>query len=120
MKGTRELDALIAEKIFGLVPCQADCHKQDPERPNLGPISGPCHANPDSPEKGRETRLYSTEIAEAWEVAEKLNLHVVPIFDRDMKRVGWRAFTSTLHSADAETAPVAICLVALKTVGVSE
>lgn len=99
----RELDALIAEKVFGLVPCQAEVHE--------GAYMRPCHANPDSPTSGGETRCYSTNISAAWEVAEKLKITVRPS--------GGQWWAALMHEHDpgmwipADTAPLAICLAAL-------
>lgn len=59
MKPGRELDALVAEKVMGLVNCEK--HK-----------GSYCHAFPESPDKGGETKPYSTDIAAAWEVVEKM------------------------------------------------
>lgn len=64
----REIDALVAEKVMGLVRCTASCH--DPSRKGYQP--GICHAQPDSPDRGSETSCYSTDIAAAMEVVEKM------------------------------------------------
>lgn len=62
----RELDAAIAERVFGLVPCTADSHRTGGTAPWF------CHAQPDSPGMGGETRLYSWDILEAWSVVANL------------------------------------------------
>lgn len=66
LKVGRELDALIAEKVMGLVRCKNWRHA-DGTFP-----SERCFASPDSPTQGAEARLYSTEIADAWLVVEKI------------------------------------------------
>jgi hypothetical protein len=60
----RELDVLVAEKVFGLVPCTAKCH-------DFGNLR-PCHAQPNSPDQGAETRRYSTRIEDACMVVEAM------------------------------------------------
>ena len=69
----RELDAEIAERVFGLVPCRAAMHRNGDGLP--------CHAQPDSPMHGGETPSYSTSIADAWRVVEKM---------ADRERYWWR------------------------------
>jgi hypothetical protein len=67
----RCMDAWVAEAIFGLVPCQAECHhKSDGIY-----IPGPCHAFPESPDQGGETACYSTDIAAAWQVLNQVLLN---------------------------------------------
>jgi len=57
----RELDALVCERVFGLVRCRGEKH--DASYPNTY-----CYAATDSPTEGAEARCYSTEINDAWEV----------------------------------------------------
>jgi hypothetical protein len=66
----RELDAQVAEKVMGLVPCANPCHDLKPEIAEYMPR--PCHAQPDSPDKGGETRCYSTDISAAMEVVDRM------------------------------------------------
>lgn len=60
---------------------------------------------------------YSTDIAAAWLVADKLGLSVLKVTE------GWQArkFVSMRDesASNAKTAPLAICLAALKAVGVA-
>lgn len=110
MKPGRELDALVAEKVMGY-----------PGDGNVWYVTGD-YANPDSiPE-------YSTDIAAAWEVVEK------------MKHSSWSFSIRSSDDCEAEfslndgkflqnadtvgmgrgdTAPYAICLAALKAVGIA-
>jgi hypothetical protein len=64
----RELDVAVAEQVMGLVPCQSKCHEPGAKLY----MARPCHALPESPDQGGETALYSSEIADAWRVVEKL------------------------------------------------
>jgi hypothetical protein len=96
-----KLDALVAEKVMGLVI---------PSRPGWGP------------------KPYSTDIAAAWEVVEKFgHFHIQTVFgdgsvDSFGEMIRVRLTTEatlqgrTMESI-AETAPHAICLAALKAVG---
>lgn len=59
LPAVRALDALVAEKVFGLVRCTG-CDYYE------------CYAQPDSPNHGGELRGYSTRIEDAWEVVEKM------------------------------------------------
>lgn len=122
MQPGRELDALIAEKVMGITklshrPLDANemcrrCFRPAGQGDNL-PAS--CVAQP-----------YSTDIAAAWEVVEKLDL----FGKRDMFIYkNWRGKysidetvdagmgTRDIAIAEADTAPQAICLAALKAVG---
>lgn len=121
MEAGRELDALIAEKVMGLVRCE--------KHPGSY-----CHALPDSPTKGGETRSYSTDISAAWEVVEKLSQvrptcfifkiskspggnHKVWVYET-MFRESYDEFLERLCvEAVEDTAPHAICLAALKAIG---
>lgn len=98
----RERDALVAEKVMGKdVRCTCDF----------------C------------LPTYTTSIAAAWQVVEKINREHGPFHLRDVcHRFGddapifWRAWfesTGPKHESyvDADTAPLAICIAALKAVG---
>lgn len=106
MKPGRELDSLIAEKVMGLGPGWAK--------------SG------DNEVSNAKLPLYSTDMAAAWEVAEKLKLSVIKA------TVGWWSgeisspvfapddvVDERLHGVTASTAPFAICMAALEKMGVS-
>lgn len=92
----RELDALVAEKVMG-----------------YGPKNDPCHAGEWSP---------STSISAAWEVVENMKE------DGDVFIEWWQDDLWTVSNKpigvrdngvilEADTAPLAICLAALKAVG---
>jgi hypothetical protein len=109
VKPGRELDALVAEKVMGLVRCKADCGIQW------------CFAKPESSNKGGELRSYSERIEDAWEVVERIKSR------RDY--VGWSLVCDDLwspgyragfcigrgveYSQLRESAPLAICEAAL-------
>ena len=118
----RELDVAIAERVMGLVPCQSEQHE-------LGAkfyAERPCHAQPDSPTKGGETSLYSTDIGAAMQVVERLRASnwYVTLSNGD-ERAGKEWFVEFLRSdgkylyngeADCDSLPEAICRAALKAV----
>ncbi len=68
----RSLDAEVAEKVMGLVPCTA------PHKGERRPIY--CHARPTSPSKGGETPAYSTDIGAAMTV----------VVEVQRRNPGWR------------------------------
>lgn len=103
MKPGQELDALIAEKVMGLkvnyefYTCSDLCDNYD----EMGYIPA-----------------YSTDIASAWEVVEKLlKLHSVE-FSYVHFNSEWNVDIDDKIYVAADTAPHAICLAALKAVGV--
>jgi hypothetical protein len=112
MQAGRELDALIAEKVMGYVP------------PRPGTVG---YDMKDLPRN--RVPHYSTDIAAAWQVVEKLNLlskmkDGCLYFDPSLNKwvisewSGGREFAE--GSVEADTAPHAICLAALKAIGVEE
>lgn len=94
-----ELDALIAEKVMG---------SPSPSEPGI-----------DQAEYERRRKrwhpAYSTDIAAAWEVFEKLGDAMIER-DETTERVHWKVVVGGIETF-GETAPHAICLAALKTVG---
>lgn len=120
MEAGRELDALVAEKVFGLVRCTADSHR--------GSDGATCYALPESPMMGGELRSYSTDIAAAWEVVEKIHalgwcstLSALPDpsiirYEMDFDKPPLIDSHHTKVYAIAATAPHAICLAALKAI----
>ena len=118
MKAGRELDALIAEKVMGweyhdwrtstafektkycvICGCTKRLHAHVEIDDFCGTEEKPPH--------------YSTQIADAWLVVEKLELTVGPEYTG-----GWYAGIPWKTSAGkAPTAPLAICLAALEEVG---
>lgn len=121
----RELDALIAEKVMGW----ENVHKHGSRLVGIPPTQ------PGIPVclAGGEIPPYSTDIAAAWEVVEKLqkdnpfwktsnyegwmNFNLGPTTGND--GFGWYAnFGDSNTIAYGKTAPHAICLAALKALGV--
>lgn len=137
MDAGRELDALVAEKVMGWVNVAClnggNTPTGEPDDDwNRDARNDPRHGGTGIPQVHRlEVPDYSTQINDAWEVVEKL------------KRDGWNVslggdngwgctiykihaqggknFSSTWEESfgpiNAETAPLAICLAALKAVG---
>ena len=107
LNNTRKIDALVAEHVMGLEL-----------RDGLVDMSEELNS------KGcwREPKCYSTDIASAWEVIEKLkdSLDLVEIFwDIDCWCCNlWKDGEEIIRSHAHETAPLAICLAALKAKGV--
>src|SRR5437899_3127619 len=109
LKAGRELDALVAERVMGLVRCEALHHVIE---------GGYCHALPTSRDKGGETPCYSTSIAAAWLVVEKLQTQAC-VWDLVEDKGGWFAtahcYGPERHYGEwASTAPFSICLAALE------
>lgn len=123
MKAGRELDAVVAEKVMGwkrvVVP-------KDYDGLNAGvTLLSPTATAIEWAPKGAYQLwhfcpLYSTDIAAAWRVVEKL-------IEPTIERHGSRWSVTCLREApqdtrwievDADTAPLAICLAALKAVDV--
>jgi len=112
MKAGRELDALVAEKIFELYSFY--------EGPELLYVKK-------KPSKDRQTHYevpnYSTDISAAWEVVEKLNYLSFNISRENCAGVRYDANVyddpemEDQINITADTAPHAICLAALKAVG---
>jgi hypothetical protein len=105
MDAGRELDALIAEKVMGyddiLMP---DCYGRPPDMVHVE------HYRHEIPH-------YSTQIADAWLVVEKLSFEFY--MERRPQEDYWVLFTDAedeWHVGEADTAPLAICLAALKAV----
>lgn len=113
MKVWRELDVLVAEMVIGrkIIP-----YKTAPWRDPILYI--------DERAPGGILRFlpnYSTDITDAWEVVEKVGQNFVRLYIENGK---WNAWIRNSHEnstamESAETAPLAICLAALKAVEVS-
>ena len=98
MPAGKELDILIAEKVMGLT------HGVD--------FGEPCKVDPPA---------YSTDIRDAWKVAERMGISVGPLYCFTKPRNGsivveWVASASGMHSMTAATATLAICRAALAAV----
>ena len=131
VKSLRGLDALVSDKVFGepltKVPrVRINGHWRDDETwlaANADPANPPLGTW-----RGQRPPRYSTDIAAAWEVVEKLiGDGAEPLI------VGWAKYTqdwhceirgistpdgAQLHDAAAETAPLAISLAALRAKGI--
>ena len=114
----RELDALIAEKVMGMARCsQFMCLPEDNCR---CPIHG---IDVEWPERGKQWSP-STSIADAWEVVERMReLSFVLTLSWQSRNSEWCAHwfypaDRTHKAAFHKSAPRAICLAALKTIGV--
>lgn len=99
MKAGRDLDALVAEMVIKLPK-------------DLISISG---AIPHRGHMVREIDNYSTDLADAWEVVETM---IERVCDMSIEKSGlnWTA-TFAAVSATASTPALAICLAALKHIG---
>ena len=119
----RELDALVAEKVMGQVPCDA-WRPFTALPPQWMKDKGECgHAACFPAQMG--PAAYSTDIAAAWEVVEKITApgrltggawrHLNGKYDAVFsEQLGGGVFAM---SDEAPTAPLAICHAALKAVG---
>jgi hypothetical protein len=140
MPAGREMDALVAEKVMGEKLCAgveawaavsgAICH---------GLLDGPNHINPTQPyrQDGRWTfamvPTYSTDIAAAWQVFERL-MDIADEQNGRAKRIIWNTpfclfrgealwyvaydYEHCEEAGRGDTAALAICRAALKAVGV--
>jgi hypothetical protein len=110
----RERDALVAEKVMGWVDVRSGGKENTPAHWFIGRGSdGLYHHIPN----------YTTRMDNAWEVAEKLKIAIIPQAGeppQNMKylaEVGTEPFEPKIE-VFAPTAPQAICLAALRAVGV--
>lgn len=131
MNAGHELDALVAEKVMGWKKVQSE---DDP--------AGWCWLAPHGSTRASTTKsipFYSTDIAAAWEVLEKQGVSGMAIIHDDgvgadgkpwacvwngmqpVERIEAEPFCTTYFidpdTPWAETVPLAICLAALKAVG---
>ena len=117
MKAGRELDALIAEKVMGFKLVAEEVEIGKPMHELFRAPNGRGYYHYQLPR-------YSTNIADAWEVVEKLVSTPGPNGDHHSVRVDYSGDAVVVIdenedwqvSAIAETAPLAICLTALKAV----
>lgn len=116
MAAGREVDALVAERVMGLVPCTAESHRS-------GEAPWSCHARGDSPDQGGETAHFSTDMDAAWPVVEAMQGRGFVFTLRYRDSGGWRACFMTRPTTEnrspsrvADTAPLAICRAALAAV----
>jgi hypothetical protein len=118
LKAGRQLDALITEKILGekyeFLEFVGDC----------------CHPGPEDSVAYDCCPRYSTDIAAAWQVVEKLiattpqqDLHIKHWYHEEDESSGWQVsscceFGEWEDWVQAKTLPLAICLAALQASGV--
>lgn len=110
MKPGRELDALIAVNVMGEKPCIIQSRRNGTITMHPGSV------NFQGPDWHIPAKPYSTSIEDAWEVVEKLRYNGKHL---DLSgATTWEArFTGMTEPVEAESAPLAICLAALKAVG---
>ena len=110
LEAGRELDTLVAERVMGW---KLKSHKWIDGETRLG----------DFPEDKKETGTsyrrvlkYTTDISAAWEVVEKMNSEGFAFYILWTTGIPWAMFdkdSSMEYSAEADTAPLAICRAAL-------
>lgn len=107
VRDLRALDALVAERLFGW--------ELDPDR-RYGMPPG-YHDKRNRP----RVRDYSSKIADGWTVVERMRSHGAMGYSVELVSFnpvgGWDAVFG-IHSANHVSAPVAICLCALRSKGV--
>ncbi len=126
MTAGRELDALVAEKVFGVLAVHDSRDGYGKGARQYPAING----NPSGP-----VPFYSSDIACAWLVVEKMRRDgwaftllltppassvIVPTaaFRQSVYPPDCRSIQEAGYSSHAESVPAAICLAALKAVGV--
>lgn len=114
MKPGRELDILVAEKVMGI--SMAPVHR----KASYGIAPGAINYAQDHiyhPEQ----EPYSSDIAAAWEVVEKIRKRNFPLTLNHQGKNWWEAIfwdeTDDRWKGEGSSAPHAICLAALKAVG---
>ena len=115
LPASRALDALVAEKVMGWEWFRFIRH-EDSYIGEFGPAQGD---EPIAENYGEHPPLYSTSIAAAWEVVEKLRDTQFTL-ERDalVSAGGWSCMMGGF--GEGSTAPLAICRAALKAVGVTD
>jgi hypothetical protein len=129
VKPGRQLDALVAEKVMGW-KCDNVAHESTEVR-WIGDKTEVQHSGWENKCEGfgslcpAHLPYYSTDIAAAWDVVEKLSRDVCTVEIKSHRRtMGWTCFTRMPSDEgispiriQATTAPHAICLAALAAVG---
>ena len=121
MEAGRELDALVAEKVMGLEVRSITVMDSKGTHSDVGTVDAP-RRMPDGRMGVNVDKLpaYSTDIAAAWEVVEKLGLAFELGWLPEDKGFNWDASFGEKRGSEAgtttyaSTAPHAICLAALK------
>lgn len=110
MKAGKELDALIAEKVMGWKP---EYPGGWPHPPKDAPYRKRC-----LDKEGCTVILpFSTDIAAAWEVVEKIKANHALTIHAESLSGGWLIHIDRDIKIGGATAPHAICLAALKAAG---
>jgi hypothetical protein len=122
----REMDALVAEKVMGWIGIEGK-HGHPLEKGPFKDCDCPSHSY-----QRQEIPHYSSDIAAAWEVAEKLGLAIIPQSSKngfrwlacDVKLISYKGDRIEVFPVDdteysCDTAPLAICRAALKAVEVN-
>lgn len=110
MKAGRELDALIAEKVMGLIAYKVQLVAPPPRVRTIDELQ----------RVGSPLPHYSADIAAAWEVVEKADLWSLYGSIGDGPYRACIQFEDREGLMTADTAPLAICLAALKAVSQEE
>ena len=125
MNAGKELDALVAEKVMGGIWDEGRCRicgwslVPDGE---AGCWKDNCSMRPPPERSADEPAPYSTDIAAAWRIVEKmaathaLSIDYDPVYPDEW--TCWMQGAGDSVSPSAESAPLAICLAALQAVGV--
>lgn len=137
MDAGRELDQLIAERVMGGFVSDPDALSDTGEvwywlHPKDGVLRGEPYQYKVNPVWDHQWARWepSTDIAAAWVVVEKMKeqgndfyiegyAHFRPRYDVNFKKAISDSFSITHMEAQADTLPLAICLAALKALGVS-
>lgn len=127
MEAGRELDALVAEKIMGWKWYTIDTFAPDAFLRHPEHVSSPdWYQTTDEyrhPQWVQSVWHYSTDISSAWLLAEKLRIAVMPDENNGWIAARWSPdetyYDIAACESHANTAPLAICLAALKAVGVA-
>ena len=129
MEAGPKLNALVAKEVMGL--CPVGCQYIDWQTKTL--VEGSqtycteCDQLANCPVGSKRVKDYSGDISAAWEVVEKVtptHPNFVLVYWVDSKAAYWQAGfdcefeESWTYEATSETAPHAICLAALRAVGV--
>ena len=128
----REIDALVAEKVMGWGVKHFEA-SQNENSPVVQKLERWCVEGIDIPPEDEENDWlfgnmpwFSTNISDAWQVVEKMAKYGIAIHtprDSEKGHMPWRVVIATdisglAKAVNGETAPMAICLAALKAKGV--
>ena len=113
LKAGRELDQLVSDAIFGSWDeslCRVCGWKIVPDG-EQGCWRDNCSLRPPPTRRADEPQPYTTDIAAAWKIVEKCHLSVLQMEEGD-----WHVYGPTDRTATEATAPLAICIAALRAV----